>query len=213
MPTLKALRRYGRFIGGDFGCLTLKSIADRTGDGGRIYGLFKCSCGRDYEYELSRVVAGKRWHCGCQIENKHNLIHGMRYSREYSAWQAMKRRCLSRTNKDFRRWGGTGVTVCKEWADSFEAFFMDVGPRPSGTSIDRIDNTRGYEPGNVRWATARQQAENRRNSWVVEANGITYPSIEAAAIGEGVSTTTIVRWCMSKTRPNYCRRRRYLLCQ
>lgn len=93
--------------------------------------------------------------------------HGMRYSREYSCWQAMKVRCLCPENKDYPRWGGKGITVCPEWIVSFEAFFEYIGPRPLGTTLDRIDPDKGYEPGNVRWATPRQQSHNRRDLTIV----------------------------------------------
>src|SRR5690606_2088209 len=109
--------------------------------------------------------------------------------------QAMKARCLDEKHKDFPRWGGVGITIAPQWIESFEAFYVDVGPRPPGTTLDRIDNSIGYAPGNVRWAIPKQQAENRKNSWTVHIEGETYPSVEAAAEACGVSTTTIVRWC------------------
>lgn len=91
----------------------------------------------------------------------HGLSNGN--SAEYRAWQAMKTRC---TNPNFKGWadyGGRGITVCPEWTESFEAFFAHVGERPGpGYSLDRIDNDRGYEPGNVRWSTKVEQMLNRR---------------------------------------------------
>ncbi len=75
----------------------------------------------------------------------------------------MKTRCYNTKYRDYAHWGGRGITVCDAWRDDFAAFFAHVGVRPSrGHSIDRIDNERGYEPGNVRWATYSQQNNNRR---------------------------------------------------
>lgn len=92
------------------------------------------------------------------------MKHGMRYSREYGSWQAMVRRCHSPTNKDYPRWGARGITVCAQWRHSFQTFYEHIGSRPQNTSIDRHPNPNGnYEPGNVRWATPKQQARNRRD--------------------------------------------------
>lgn len=83
---------------------------------------------------------------------------------EYEAWRAMKRRCAENNRRAKPYYFDRGITVCERWAKSFPAFLEDVGRRPSGEfSLDRIDNDRGYEPGNVRWATWTQQMNNRRN--------------------------------------------------
>jgi len=78
-------------------------------------------------------------------------------------WCAIKQRCANPRCKDYPAYGGRGITICARWSSSFEAFLEDVGERPSDAhSIDRIENDRGYEPGNVRWATGVEQARNRR---------------------------------------------------
>lgn len=165
---------------------------DKTADGHKI-GLYACACGNRKAISATRVRNGYTTSCGCFRPD--NSTHGMRYSPEYSSWQAMKGRCLDRDNKDYPRWGGSGVTICAEWVESFEAFYEHIGPRPNGTTLDRIENTKGYQPGNVRWATLSEQAANRRDTWIVEIDGIQHPSVEEAARAHGVSTTTIVRWC------------------
>jgi hypothetical protein len=105
----------------------------------------------------------------------------MRYTREYSAWVAMIRRCHALRDKDYPRWGGRGIKVCDAWRHSFAAFYEHIGPRPLGTSIDRIDGTRGYEPGNVRWATPLQQARNRRDAIYITFQGERLPIGEVGA--------------------------------
>lgn len=188
--------RYQGRIGERIGNLVFKSVAQATGDGKRVLGNFECSCGRGVVLAAGRVLNNKgRTHCGCLTVKGAHATHGMRASREYSSWTAMKARCLNPRHKDYPRWGGKGITVSAAWAGSFEAFLADVGHRPTGTSLDRIDGCKGYEPGNVRWATAAEQALNRSDVWHIEIGGRTFLSAEAAATHHGVSTTTIKRWC------------------
>lgn len=153
-----------------YGRLTLISVLpERSADKHKV-GLWKCECGREKAVALTRVRNGTTRSCGClSAENASeiNSTHGMRGSPEYSSWQAMKARCHSPSNKDYPRWGGVGIKVCDEWRNSFQAFYDHVGPRPNGTTLDRIDANEGYEPGNVRWATPLEQSRNRRDLTVV----------------------------------------------
>ncbi len=94
--------------------------------------------------------------------------HGMCGTPEYGCWKAMIRRCHSPNSKDFPGYGGrhpTPITVCEAWREDFMAFYRDVGPRPGPAySLDRINNEQGYSPGNVRWATMKEQNRNRRDN-------------------------------------------------
>lgn len=107
------------------------------------------------------------------------VIHGGSYTPGYRVWAAMLRRCTNANAADYPRYGGRGITVCDRWR-FYENFLADMGPCPAGLTLDRIDGTRGYEPGNCRWATYQEQNRNRRNNRLVTMNG---------------KTRTLVEWC------------------
>lgn len=186
--------RYAKHIGGMFGSLRLLRISDVRGDNNRIYGEFLCSCGSVALYPIGRIITGTRTHCGCLTDRGSHRTHGMRDSAEYSSWAAMKNRCLCETSKDYPRYGGIGVTVHDEWIDSFDSFYRHIGPRPKGTSLDRIDNSKGYKPGNVRWATQNQQQRNRRTSCVWHIRGLIFQTAKDAGEYFGVTEQSIHKW-------------------
>lgn len=99
-----------------------------------------------------------------------NFKHGHHNSPTYKSWQSMRTRCLNPKADQFHRYGAKGITVCDRWND-FRNFLSDMGVRPSGTTLDRRKNDKGYEPGNCRWATMREQGNNKTNNIVVEAEG------------------------------------------
>lgn len=109
--------------------------------------------------------------------------HGMsrtadgRISPTYLSWQRMKARCLNPNASDYRHYGGRGIMVCERWF-KFENFFADLGERPAGLELDRIDTNGHYEPTNCRWVTKRQNARNRRSTVMVTVNGVSRSATE-----------------------------------
>lgn len=97
------------------------------------------------------------------------IKHGLRNHRLYNTWVEMRRRCNDPKRKDYPRYGGRGITVCDRW-DNFASFLTDMGEKPEGMTLDRIDNDGNYEPGNCRWATPKEQAKNRRGPSISKRN-------------------------------------------
>jgi hypothetical protein len=158
-------QRYGRL-------LVRERAPDRFTPGGQrgICWFCLCDCGATATVRASHLASGDTQSCGCFLREAVRLrgtTHGMTTSPEYRCWRGVLNRCRNRRGKDFPTYGGRGITVADEWLD-FEAFYRDMGPRPSRAhSLDRIDNSKGYCPGNCRWATRIEQARNTRaNVWV-----------------------------------------------
>ena len=126
-----------------------------------------CVCGNSCIVSMNHLKTGHTTSCGCKSKEGVRLRHGHarknHLTTEYRIWLNMKDRCSNPNTPSYKDYGGRGIYVCSEWAASFEAFFASVGHRPSkALSLDRINNNGPYEPGNVRWATWREQRLNAR---------------------------------------------------
>lgn len=122
--------------------------------------------------------------CGCmtsKLRSANAKKHGETGTKYYNIWRGIIKRCTVPTHRAWKSYGGRGITVCERWLSSFENFRADMGPRPSPThSLDRKDNNGNYEPGNCRWATAKEQLNNTRVNLVLEHNGVRMTAMQWA---------------------------------
>ena len=133
--------------------------------------LCACDCGKTKEIRYYRLTSGTTQNCGCRHTG---WIHGLGHTPEYKAWHAMNHRCTNPDDKSYHNYGGRGIKVCPRWSNSFEQFYTDVGPRPGKEySLDRIDNDGDYTPENCRWATVKEQGNNRRTNAPITYKGKT----------------------------------------
>ena len=184
--------------------------------------LCKCDCGNTVIVYSSALNRGATQSCGClhrERASKANITHGKSKTRLYNVWSGMKERCLNPRSSNYRDYGGRGVTICKEWQKSFEAFekwAIANGFDPAlpfhQCSLDRIDNNKGYYPDNCRWVTYSDQSFNRRKCqkpglWCaveqIDQSGeviCRYPSISDAASKVGVSRQGITSVCRGRRK-------------
>lgn len=154
-------QRFGRLVAIEY----LGARPSKTGYK-RTWWRCACDCGLITEVVAPALVQGNTKSCGCYLEDSrhtHTRTHGKSHTREFAIWNTMRARCSNPNSEQWKYYGGRGIKVCAEWANDFAAFISHIGPRPSERhSIDRIDVEGHYEPGNVRWATAREQRLNQR---------------------------------------------------
>lgn len=177
--------------GQQFGMLTAQEYI------GRSKWRCLCACGRETIAGSGHLKSGHTKSCGCwklqRISETHKT-HGGTKTRLYNTWQKMRERCNKPTDKNFNRYGGRGIKVCEEWEQSFERFqeWAQTNGYADDLTIDRIDNDKGYNPENCRWATEKQQSNNRRSNRLITFNGQTKTLAEWSDI-LGMKPRTITR--------------------
>lgn len=183
-------------LGERYGAWVVLGHAVREAHSRRTFFNCRCECGHEQSVRSDQLRNGRSSRCK-QCDNDARVRHGAtrikNYTPEYRAWNCMRQRCTNPHNASWDRYGGRGIRVCERWA-SFQNFLADMGERPSAAhSLDRVDGDGDYEPGNVRWGTVEEQANNRRSTPHVEFEG---------------ESMTIAQWARRKGIPVMALRQR-----
>lgn len=142
---------------------------------GAVYWQCKCDCGNDFDAKSKYLLNGDTKSCGClisEILNKRNTKHSLSSTPEYKIWKLIKARCYNPNSTFYEHYGGRGIKMFEAWINNFESFIQHIGYRPTPFhSVERIKNDIGYFPGNLKWATKKEQASNKRTNRIIEYNG------------------------------------------
>lgn len=186
---------------------SLTVISEAYRDNG-VYWNCVCDCGKHFIASASNIQSGEVKSCGCLQEayrtkfiNEH-FKHGKTKHELFPVWSDMIRRCYDKKRDDYKNYGGKGISVSKRWRENFKFFLEDMGERPQGLTLERIDNNKSYSKSNCKWATRAEQNRNSRFSkwWYIK--GEKFNSASLAGECFGVCHTTIINWCKSKLKPD-----------
>ncbi len=175
-----------------FGSIVVVGLSKRTNKSGSAYWKCICDCGREIETSGTEIRRGKVRTCGRKHPKNNGHGHTLKgKSPTYRTWNNMHNRCRAPSCPSYYLYGGRGIRVCERWK-SFENFLADMGERPSGCSIERIDHSLDYSPENCRWATSKEQSYNKRSNRLVDAFGVKKPLAQWAA--EHNLRSHVIRW-------------------
>lgn len=153
-------------IGKKYGKRTILQFINRTDKGIAIFEVI-CDCGKKDKIEICRLRKGRLLQCcKCKKDNHKGkpIRHGMTETPTYSTWLNMKQRCYNPKIESYHCYGGRGIKICDRWINSFDNFLIDMGEKPKGLTIDRIDVNGNYEPNNCHWITHKENMNNLRGS-------------------------------------------------
>lgn len=159
----------------------------------------RCQCGNVVVVFAGNLTRGHTGSCGCFRQetvrknvgkNHPQFSHGKSGSPEYKSWNGARGRVTEKSNHKYPLYGGRGIGMCSRWLNNFEAFLQDMGPRPPGTTLDRIDNDGWYSPSNCRWSTPKTQSRNRRSCMSIKIDGLSKTAVEWSEIS-GIDASTI----------------------
>lgn len=171
-------------VGKKCGRLTVVSRSSEN-EGTKAQWVCLCDCGNTKIVTGDKLRRGHTQSCGCLHSDVCAALlktHGYSSTPTHTSWAGMKQRCFDPNATSYPRYGACGITVCDRWVNSFENFLADMGERPDGYSLDRIDPEKNYEPGNCRWATDEEQANNKKNNRRIDMNGRLVTVAEASRL-------------------------------
>jgi hypothetical protein len=178
-----------------FGRLVVVAQAPSSADGFANWECI-CDCGNALVTSGKRLRGGVTKSCGClrvdaiKRTSKENITHGKSKSTTWNSWISMRSRCMNKNVAEYKNYGARGISICDKWSD-FSAFLADMGERPEGKTLDRIDVNGNYEPGNCRWSTPKEQMRNKRNNRrfggitvaeIAEKSGVNYVTMRKRLI-------------------------------
>lgn len=181
-------------IGEKIGRLTVIRLIGKKTNGTKIYEC-KCECGNTKRVVGAELRRGHTQSCGClfnEVQLKTVTKHGRSKSRIYKIWKGIKKRCTNPNAHCFKDYGGRGITICDEWKNDFQSFYYWAinNGYSKELSIDRIDVNGNYSPSNCRWATKKEQANNKRSNIIIEFEGKNYTIAELSQI-TGIKKSTL----------------------
>ena len=159
-------------IGQSFSHLFVLNYVGSDNNGHALWNC-KCECGKEKVIPAHKLMQGEVKSCGC-MHRKYS--HGLTNTRLYHIWRTTKARCLDKNAQKYSSYGGRGISICDEWKDNFQAFYewAMANGYDDDLTIDRIDANGNYEPSNCRWATSKEQANNRRTNRYIEFEGVVH---------------------------------------
>lgn len=184
-------RACDNLVGMVFGRWTVLCQSKNRSYNGNVKWMCRCQCGTEKEVAGDFLKRHRSTSCGCyqREQMRWNNLHGVSHTPEHIAWMSMLYRCENPNDASYKHYGGRGISVCDEWHD-IKNFIADMGCKPPGTSLDRIDVNSNYNKHNCRWATSKEQQNNKRNTIFLTLNGASKTISEWSEI-TGICRSTI----------------------